>query len=284
MILAQMTVLGSLWTWLTEPFQYPFIQRAFLCAFLVGGLTGVIGVYVVLRRISYIGHGLSYSIFGGAVISAAIGLNIYLGATVWGVLAAVVIFWLGRQRQINADAAIGIVTTASFAIGIILLSTVHDLRSGFDAALFGNILSLRPEDTTLILGVSLLIAVVLLRWYRPLLFTTFDPTVARVYGVKTGWIDLLLSLILAGVLIVAMQIVGVTLIAASLITPPSIARLLTHSFHKVIGLALLIGALGGVVGVYASWHLNWATGATIVLTHTILFGLAVLYHRLVQQR
>jgi ABC-type Mn2+/Zn2+ transport system permease subunit len=263
--------------WLIEPFRYPFIQRAFLCAFLVGGLSGIVGVYVVLRRISYIGHGLSYAIFGGAVISAAIGLNIYVGATVWGVLAAVVIFWLGRQRRVNADAAIGIITTASFAVGVILLSTVHDLRTGFDAALFGNILSIRPTDTYVIIAVSVVIMLVVVSRYKPLLFTTFDPAVARVYGVQTGQMDMILSLVLAGLLIVAMQIVGVTLIAASLITPPSIARLLTHNFHKVIMLSGVIGALGGIVGVYASWHLNWATGATIVVTHTVLFGLALLY-------
>jgi len=282
MILTQIPWWASPWNWLIEPFLYPFIQRAFLCAFLVGGLSGMVGVYVVLRRISYMGHGLSYAIFGGAVMSAAIGLNIYLGATVWGVFAAIVVLWLGRQRRINADAAIGIITTASFAIGVILLGTVHDLRTGFDAALFGNILSIKPSDTYLILSVAVIIALVLVARYKPLLFTTFDPMVAHIYGVKTRQIDVILALVLAGLLIVAMQIVGVTLIAASLITPPSIARLLTHQFHKVVLSSVAIGAFGGIMGVYASWHLNWATGATIVITHTLLFGCAVLYHMVIR--
>jgi ABC-type Mn2+/Zn2+ transport system permease subunit len=271
-------MLNTLWQWLIEPFTFPFLQRAFLCALLVGGLCGLVGTYVVLRRMSYIGHGLSYAMFGGAVVSAVVNINFYLGSTVWGFLAALLVIWGGRQRRIGADAAIGIITTASFAIGVILLSAVHDARADFDAALFGNILSVRPADMYLVIGVAAVICVIIFCWYKQLLFTTFDPEVAAIYGVKTRQLDALFALILAALLIAAMQIVGVTLIAASLITPPTVARLLTNSFHRLLLISTAIGALGGLVGVYASWHLNWATGATIVVTHALLFVLALLYN------
>jgi ABC-type Mn2+/Zn2+ transport system permease subunit len=268
---------NTLWNTLIEPFSFPFLQRAFLCAFLVGGLCGLVGAYVVLRRISYIGHGLSYAIFGGAVVSHVLKINFYLGSTTWGFLSALLIIWSGRQHRIGADAAIGIITTASFAVGVILLSAVHDARTNFDAALFGNILSVRTADMYVVLGVAIVIGLIIFCFYKQLLFTTFDPEVAAIYGVKTRRIDALFSFILAALLIAAMQIVGVTLIAASLITPPTVARLLTNSFHRLLLLSTAIGAAGGVVGVYASWYLNWATGATIVVTHATLFVLVFLY-------
>jgi len=266
-----MDLLANIWQWLTEPFAYAFVQRAFLSALLIGALCGLVGVYVVLRRMSYIGHGLSYAIFGGAVISVVLQINFYLGATTWGFLSAMLIIWTSRKRTIGADAAIGIITTASFAIGVILISAVEGLRADFDAALFGNILSLNDQDMYVVIATAVGICLLIFLNYKQLLFTTFDPEVAAVYGVNTARLDALFSLIVAALLIASMQIVGVTLIAAALITPPTIARMLTNNFHKLTLLSVIIGAFGGVTGVYASWYLDWATGATIVATYATLF-------------
>ncbi len=270
------------WQWLTEPFKYEVMQRAFICAPLIGALCGLVGVYVVLRRMSYIGHGLSHSIFGGAVVSYALKLNFYIGASFWGFLSALLIIWTSRKRKIGADAAIGIITTASFAIGVIIISVQRNLRTNFDAALFGNVLGIADQDMWVVLGTAVAICVLVFVFYKQLLFTTFDPEVAAIYGVKTGWIDGLFSLLLASLLIASMQIVGVTLIAASLITPPIVARLLTDSFHRLVWISIGVGAFGGIVGMYASWHLNWATGATIVVTHALLFVLALGYSNAVR--
>jgi manganese/iron transport system permease protein/iron/zinc/copper transport system permease protein len=279
-----MSLFAELWRVLAEPFTFGFLQRALLGALLIGAMCGLIGVYVVLRRMSYIGHGLSYAIFGGAVVSTVLQINFYLGATAWGFLAALLIIWTSRKRIIGADAAIGIITTASFAIGVIVISVLRDFRADFDAALFGNILSIREGDLTAIVVVALLMGGLVFVFYKQLLFTAFDPEVAGIYGVRTGWIDALFALMLAAVIIVAMQVVGVTLIAASLITPPAIARLLTNSFSRMLLISTVVGAFGGVVGVYASWYLDWATGATIVMTHAALFVAALGYSNLLRPR
>lgn len=263
----------TIWQFLTEPFTYEFVRRAFLSAVLVGGLCGLVGMYIVLRRMSYIGHGLSYALFGGAVFSVVIGINFYVGTTAWAFLSAMAIVWAGRRRTVGTDAAIGIITTVSFAFGVILLSAVDGFRTDFDAALFGNILSLNSADMWLVIAATIAITIAVFLAYKPLLFMTFDPDVAVVYGVSQRKMDILFSFIVAALLVASMRIVGVTLIAAGLIAPPTTARMLTNNFHRMMAIAILIGAVGGLVGVYASWYLDWATGGTIVATYGLLFVL-----------
>lgn len=261
---------------LLEPFQYGFFTRGLLAAVLVGALCGLIGVYVVLRRMSYIGHGLSHAIFGGAVVAHVIGANFYLGAGLWGLLAALLINLTAKRRGLGADAAIGIVTTASFAIGVALISRVRRFQRNIDAALFGNILGVTQEDLFIIGGVTLLAGLVIFLLYRQLLFTTFDPEVARVHGVATDWVDILFAMLLAATLIAALQVMGVTLIAASLVIPPAIARLLTASFHRLLLVSVLLGAAIGLVGLLLSYYVDVASGASIVLVGSALFLIVML--------
>ncbi len=256
---------------LLEPFQFEFFRNGTLAAVMAGGLCGLIGVYIVLRGMSYIGHGLSHAIFGGAVVSFVMQWNFYLGAGLWGFLAAVLINQTVRRTRIGADAAIGVITTASFAIGVALISRYRSFTRSFDAALFGNILGVTTQDLWVIAAVSLLTVVAIFFLYKQLLFTTFDAEVANVYGVNTEWIDTAFALILAGVLIASMQILGVTLIAAALVTPAITARLLTDSFNRMILLSTGIGALTGFVGMYLSFYVDVASGATIVLTQASVF-------------
>lgn len=256
---------------LLEPFQFEFFRNGTLAAVLVGGLCGLIGVYIVLRGMSYIGHGLSHAIFGGAVVSFVMQWNFYLGAGLWGFVAAVLINQTVRRTKISADAAIGVITTASFAAGVALISRYRRFTRSFDAALFGNILGVTGSDVLIIAGVTLLVGVVIFFLYKQLLFTTFDAEVAKVYGVRTEWIDTLFALVLAAVLIASMQILGVTLIAAALVVPAITARLLTDSFNRMMMLSITIGALTGVVGMYLSYYVDVASGATIVLLQATLF-------------
>ena len=259
---------------LLEPLTYVFFRRALLASFLVGGLCGLVGVYIVLRRMSYIGHGLSHAVFGGAVISYLMQVNFYLGAGLWGVASALLINEVAQRRKLGADAAIGIVTTASFAVGVAGISRQRRFTRNFEAALFGNVLGITPTDLWMITGVAIVAVVGILILYKPLLFSTFDEEVAEVYGVPTHWVNTIFALILAAVIIVSMQIMGVTLIAAALVIPASAARLLTHRFDLLLWLASLIGAGVSVLGMYASYHLDLASGATIVLIGTAMFVVA----------
>lgn len=256
---------------LLEPFRYDFFTRGLVAATLVGGLCGLVGVYIVLRRMSYIGHGLSHAVFGGAVASYVIGVNFYVGAGIWGFAAALLINAISRRRQIGADAAIGIITTASFAFGVALISQYRRFTRNFDAALFGNILGVTNQDLVVIGVVSAVTLVLVFFLYKQLLFTTFDPEVAPIYGVRSGVVETAFSLMLAGTIIASMQVMGVTLIAAAIVIPAIVARLLTDSFSTMLWLAALVGAACGLVGIYLSYFLDVSSGATIVLVAAALF-------------
>lgn len=263
-------------TTLLEPFQFEFFRNGTMTAVLVGALCGLIGVYIVLRGMSYIGHGLSHAIFGGAVVSYVMTWNFYVGAGIWGFLAAILINQTMRRTRISSDAAIGVITTASFAVGVALISRYRHFTRSFDAALFGNILGVTSQDVWVVLATTLMVFILIFFFYKQLLFTTFDEEVARIYGIKTEWVDTLFALILAATLIVSMQILGVTLIAAALVIPAITARLLTDSFNRMVILSVLIGATTGIVGMYVSYYVDIASGATIVLVQATIFSISLL--------
>lgn len=258
---------------LTEPLAYSFFRYGLAAAVMAGALCSLVGVYVVLRNMSYIGHGLSHAIFGGAVSGYVMGAGIYAGAAVFGIGGALVIAWLARRRIIGADAAIGIVSTAAFALGVAIISTRQRFTRSFEATLFGNILAVGRIELVVLVVAALVTIALLVAYYRPLLYTIFDRDVAEASGIPVGLVEIAFSVVLAIVLIASMQILGVTLIAASVVIPASTARLLTHSFAKLIAVAVAGGVISGVAGMYASFHLNASSGATIVLTTTVMFGL-----------
>jgi ABC-type Mn2+/Zn2+ transport system permease subunit len=261
-----------------DPFQYEFFVRGLVAATLVGGLCGLIGVYIVLRRMAYIGHGLSHAVFGGAVVSYVMSFNFFVGASIWGFLSALLITLTTRKRKIGTDAAIGIITTASFALGIALISRFKSFTRSFDAALFGNILGVSEGDLLAIVVVAAFTAIVLFLGYKLFLFATFEPEVANFYGVPTGWVDAMFSLVLAATIVVSMQVLGVTLIAAAIVIPPIVARLLTDSFKNMILLSTGIGAFCGLGGIYLSFYVDVSSGASVVLFSALLFVLALAYN------
>lgn len=261
--------------WLLEPFQYEFFRTGMLVALFAGALCGLLGVYIVLRGMSYIGHGLSHAIFGGAVVSFVMQWNFFAGAGLWGFLTAVLINQTTRRTRIGADAAIGVITTASFAVGVALISRYRRFTQSFDAALFGNILGVTWNEVFVVGGIALLVAAVIFVIYKQLLFTTFDAEVAEVYGVSTQWVDTLFALALAAAIIASMQVLGVTLIAAALVIPAITARLLTDSFNRMVLLSVAIGVTSGVSGMYLSYYVDIASGATIVLLQSACFALVL---------
>ncbi|MDQ3575295.1 MAG: metal ABC transporter permease [Actinomycetota bacterium] len=257
---------------LLEPFQYTFFRHGIVVATLAGGLCGLVGVYVVLRGMSYIGHGLSHAIFGGAAASAVVNFNFYLGAGLWGLASALMIGRVTRRRPIGSDAAIGVITTASFALGLVLFGLFGTAGKSMDAVLFGSILGVTAVDVWAVVAVAGSAAAIVFFRYRALLFATFDPEVADVSGVNTARTDALLMLVLAVSILATMKVIGVVLIAAMLVIPPVAARMLTNSFARMLWLSVAIGAACGLVGMYLSYHLDVSSGATIVLAGAVVFG------------
>lgn len=250
---------------LLEPFRFEFFRNGLAVATLAGALCGLVGVFVVMRGMSYIGHGLSHSIFGGAVASFVAQINFYVGAGLWGLISALMIQRVARRRTIGADAAIGVVTTASFAIGVALISRHRSFTRDFEAALFGNVLGVTGGDILAVALVTLFAGAVFFMRYRAFLYATFDPEVAQISGLRTARLDALLSLVLASSILATMQVLGVTLIVAALVIPAVIGRMLTDRFSRILVLSVLIGATSGFFGIYLSYYLNIASGAAVVL-------------------
>ncbi len=258
---------------LLRPYEFEFFRNGVIVATLACALCGLVGVYVVLKGMSYIGHGLSHAIFGGFAASSLLGVNFILGAGTWGVASALMINGVTRRRVVGADAAIGVITTASFALGLALFALFG--RSGgrsFDAALFGSILGVSSSDVWAVAAVAAVVGAVVFFAYRPLLFSTFDAEVAEASGVPTARVDALLMLVLAATILATMRVLGVTLIAATLVIPATIARMLTNSFSRMLLLATGIGAVTGFVGMNLSYHLDVQPGPTIVLVGAAMFA------------
>jgi ABC-type Mn2+/Zn2+ transport system permease subunit len=253
------------------PFEYEFFRNGFIAAVLIGALCGFIGVYVVLRRMSYIGHGLSHAIFGGAVLSYIVNISFFLGAGLWALVAAYLIHRISHRRWVGADAAIGVVTTSSFALGVAIVSTYRSFTRNIEAALFGNILGITPKDLWVVATISLIVFVALVLMRRQLLFLTFDPEVASAYGIASSRTDLLFVLLLAITVLASTQILGVTLVAAAMVIPPVIGRYLTKRFQTLLVVSPLIGISCSAVGMYLSFYLDISSAATIVLTSAGLF-------------
>ena len=254
-----------------EPFQFEFFRNGLAVAVLAGAVCGLVGVFVVLRHMSYIGHGLSHAIFGGAAASAVLSINFYIGAGVWGMLSALMIGRVARRGKIGSDAAIGVITTASFALGLALSNLFGQAKKSIEAVLFGSILGVSYGDVAGVLVVLLVAVGIVYSCYRRLLFATFDPEVADVSGVSVARMEALLMLMLSLTILFTMKVVGVLLISALLVTPAVVARMLTNSFARMLVLAPIIGAVCGGLGMFISYHIDVSPGATIILLASTLF-------------
>ena len=256
---------------LFSPFGFEFFRNGLVIAALTGALCGLVGVFVVLRGMSYIGHGLSHAVFGGAALAAVLGVNFFIGAGFWGLTSGLMIGRVSRRRIIGADAAIGVISTASFAMGLALQARFGQAQRSIDAVLFGNVLGVFTSDIVAvsIVGLGSVLVVVLL--YRRLLFSIFDPDVAGVSGVNVGLMEAVLMAMLSATILVTVRVVGVLLISAMLVLPAATARLLTDSFGRMLVLSPVLGAAIGVVGMYASWYADVPSGAVIILVGTAVF-------------
>jgi ABC-type Mn2+/Zn2+ transport system permease subunit len=269
---------------LIQPFHYEFFTRAIIVSILIGATCGLLGVYIVLRGMSYIGHGMSHAVFGGAIISNIMGIYFYIGAAIWGILSGVLITEINKRYKIKADAAIGVVTTAGFAIGVFLMNTSQTPLRNIESLLFGNILAVTDLDFIFILIVFIITITYIFFFQKRLLFTIFDSETAKVYGVKTDRVEMLFSIVLAIVVISAMNSIGVTLLAAAIIAPAISARLITNNFSKILILSTIIGIINAFLGMYSSFYIDSPSGATIVLFGTTSFIITIIYSQLKKLR
>lgn len=256
---------------LFAPFQYEFMQRALVAAIVVGGLCSAIGTYVVLRRLSFIGDGIAHASFAGIVIAYLRGLDFYFGAGVVAVLTALGIGFVSRRGRVALDTAIGVMFTGTFALGVFLMSRRTTYNVDLEGYLFGNVLAVSRGDLGLIVVLAALIVASIVVLYRPLLYTSFDPVVAQASGINAAFVDYALLVLLALTIIVSLESVGIILVAALLVTPAAAAYQLTRRFSTMLALSVAIGTSCSVLGLYLSYYVNAASGATIVLLVTVAF-------------
>ena len=256
--------------------NYQFLQYALVTSMLVGLASGVIGSFIILRGMSLMGDAISHAVLPGVAISYMFGFSYIFGATAFGMLTAAVIGVVTQRSRLKNDTAIGIVFSSFFALGIILISYAQSATDLYHI-LFGNVLAVRESDLLLTALVSGIVLIFVFFFYKELKITSFDPTMAKAYGLNTSLIHYLLMFFLTLVAVVSLQTVGTILVIAMLITPAATAYLLTNHLLKMIITAAGIGMLSAVVGVFFSYSYNWPSGATIVLACTAFFILAFLF-------
>jgi ABC-type Mn2+/Zn2+ transport system permease subunit len=263
---------------LIEPLGYAFFQKGLIVASLSGALLGLIGVYIVLRGMSYIGHGLSHSIFGGFAAAQLFAAQFYaLAAGLWGIASALAITVVVKRSKVGADAAIGVITLASFALGVALFAKFGSTGPSFDNALFGSILGISTGQIIGLVAVTLAASGFVFLRYRALLFTTFDPDVAAVSGVKVNRIEAALMIVLSLSILATLTVVGVTLVAAMLVIPAVIARMLTDSFGRMLAYSTIVGTVCGFLGMYGSYYAGVPSGTMIVLVGATLFVIVLAF-------
>ena len=259
--------------WLTDPFKYQFMQHALIAAVLIGVTCAVLGVYVVQRRLAFVGDAMAHTTLPGLVVAHLFGWSLSVGGLAAAAVTAVAIAWVSGRQRVREDTAIGVVFTGMFAVGVLLMSQAGSFRD-LSHMLFGNVLGVTTADLWLIGGVAVVVLVALFLFHKELELTSFDPTHAAVIGLRPGLMRLLLLGLLALAVVTGIQAVGVILTNALLVTPAAAASLLTDSFPRRMLYSALIAAGSAVVGLVASYLLHASSGASMVLACTGVFLLA----------
>ena len=262
---------------LTDPLTLGFFVRALIAVAVVSVLCALVGVWVVLRGLSYIGDAMSHAVLPGIVGAFLLHLNLLLGAVVAAVFTALGIGFVSQRSGLKQDSAIGIVFVGMFALGVTMLSRAPSYSTDLANFLVGNPLGVTSGDLWGALAVTLVVAVTLWAVQKELLLVSFDPTEARVVGLPVRRLNNLLLVLVGLVVVLTVQLVGTTLSVSLLITSAASARLFAPSLRRMVGLAAVLGAACGVAGLYLSYFLNTAAGPTIVLVNTAVFLLALAF-------
>lgn len=266
---------------LSEPLSYSFIQRGMLALILVGGVSAVVGCFVVVRGMSFFGDALAHSILPGVAISYTasggyVASNLFIGGLGAGIVSALVIAWLTRKVEVKEDSAIAIVFVTMFALGIAIVSTQTSYALDLTHILFGSINGISQNDllTVAVMGAAVLVMIALL--YKEFQIISFDLSLAHSLRLPVEFLRILLLILIALTIVASLQAVGIALMLALLITPAATARLLVKRLHHMIVIASLLGVCSGVVGFYLSYYLDIPSGACIVLTTSVIFGFVFL--------
>ena len=259
------------------PMRYPFMVRGLLASLLVGTLSAVVGAYVVLRGMAFLGDALAHAILPGVAVAFLLGQSLFWGALIMGLITAVGIGFLGRRGEIKEDTAVGIIFAASFALGVALLSTVQSYSVDLTHILFGNILGVSRSDLWLTLGLGIVVLATIFLLYKELLVVSFDPVLASTLHLPTNLLNYLLLVLIALTIVVSLQTVGVALMVAMLVTPAATAYLLTRKLWHMMLVGAVVGAISSVSGLYLSFYTNIASGSAAVLVCTAIFVLVFLF-------
>ncbi len=263
--------------WLIDPLQFSFIVRALIAAVLVGIVGSVLGTYIVLRGMAFLGDALAHTILPGVVIAFLFGWPLAVGALIAGVLTALGIGALTERGGIREDTAIGVIFAGSFALGVALLSRSGSYTVDLAHFLFGNLLAVSAADLWLIASLGGLVLLSIALFYKEFLVISFDLTLATTLRLSTRFFRYLLLLLIAVTIVVSLQVVGIALMLAVLVTPAATASLLTRRLPPMMALSAALGALSGIIGLYLSFYLNIASGPAVVLVATLFFTLAYLF-------
>ena len=246
--------------WLLAPLAYAFMQRGMLAAVLVGVACAVIGCYVVLRSMAFIGDAMAHSILPGVAVAYLLKGNLLVGALVAAVAVALGIGFFSRQGTIREDSAIGILFAAALSLGIVLISSIRTYAVDLSHILFGNVLGVSDRDLLLTAALVLVVLAAVFLLYKELLVVSFDPVLAATLRLPAERLRTILLVLLALTVVVSLQSVGIALVSAMLVTPGATAYLLTKRLPRMMALAALFGALSSVIGLYASYYLNVVSG------------------------
>jgi manganese/iron transport system permease protein len=263
---------------LIEPLQYGFMQRSLVIAILVGIICAMVGSYLMVQRLSLLGEAISHSVLPGLAIAFILGINIFVGAFIAGIISTILITWIWTRSPIKEDAAMGIVYSAFFALGITLITVIQkNNKIDLNHFLFGNILGVTIDDVgnTAIIAISVILCVVIL--YKELLFYTFDPVGAQASGLPVNLLNFGLMVLIALTVVASLKSVGVVLVLSLLITPGATAYLLVPRLHQVMLLGAGVGVVSSISGMYLSYYYNLPSGPAIVLVASGLFLLALLF-------
>lgn len=261
---------------IVEPLQLAFMQRALLAALLIAVVGGVVGTFVVLKGLAFIGDALAHAAFAGVATAYVLGGSIYLGSVLAAVATALAIGFVSRRARVSFDTAIGILFVGAFAFGIMLISASRSYTVDLFSFVFGDVLGVGWEDLRVMAALTVLVLALVALFYREVVFTAYDPTMAEASGVPVTVVQYGQLALLAVATVVAIKVVGIVLVVAMLVTPAATARLLVRRIPHMMAVATLLGALAAVTGLYLSYYLNVASGAAVVLVATGLFLLALL--------
>ena len=262
-----------------EPFRYGFMVRALIVSVLVGIICPVLGSYVVTRGLAFMGDALAHAVLPGLVIAFLIGVSPLVAAVPTGVAVAFVISYLSRRTGMSEDTSIGILFAGFFALGLVMLTSARGVSGDLEDLLLGQVLGVSQLDLYLTAGLAGLVLLVVYGFHKELVFASFDPLGAAVVGLPTERLDYMLLGLLAMVIVISIQAVGIVLVMAMLVTPAATAYLLVRGFASVMAIGALLGVVAAVTGLYLSFHLNLPSGPAMTLVATGLFLVVALVKR-----